>query len=271
MLRARSIPFPILVAFMSVIVFASVMTFTSNRQPQALSALEGIKADVASPTPTAPLTTEQMSELFKGSAQFINRDYAEAAPILGKYALMGNARAQSAIGVMYYSGLGVKVDRAEAIKWLRLSAAQGDEPGRLFLAEVTSAAMALQRPDKQPADVEVSAAPRAGGVQSEQVEFGTPRRAEISPSDSQSSIRDSLAAAMQPITPGPASREDIPYRRHVTPPTTIPPIPRLDFGDALVLNRAGPGSYSDAQGNSYTQAGPHGVINNRTGQFSPTN
>lgn len=51
------------------------------------------------------------------------------------------------------------------------------------------------------------------------------------------------------------------------PPPVVPP---LNFGPP-VLNQAGPRTYSDSNGDFYTQAGPHGVINTRTGEFSPTN
>ena len=35
----------------------------------------------------------------------------------------------------------------------------------------------------------------------------------------------------------------------------------------MILNRAGPGTYSDTSGDVYTQAGPHGIVNTRTGEF----
>ena len=47
--------------------------------------------------------------------------------------------------------------------------------------------------------------------------------------------------------------------------------PRTDpYG--TVLNRSGASNqYFDQNGDSYTQAGPHGVVSNRTGEFNPTN
>lgn len=51
------------------------------------------------------------------------------------------------------------------------------------------------------------------------------------------------------------------------PPSNVAP---LDFGPPA-LNRAGPGTYSDSNGDLYTQAGPRGVVNTRTGEFRPTN
>lgn len=57
-----------------------------------------------------------------------------------------------------------------------------------------------------------------------------------------------------------------PRQSQVAPPV----VPQLDFGPP-VLNRAGPRTYSDSNGDFYTQAGPRGVINTRTGEFRSTN
>lgn len=48
-----------------------------------------------------------------------------------------------------------------------------------------------------------------------------------------------------------------------------PQVNERSFGN--ILTRVGPNQYFDAGGNTYTPAGTHGVINNRTGEFSPTN
>jgi hypothetical protein len=37
----------------------------------------------------------------------------------------------------------------------------------------------------------------------------------------------------------------------------------------VILNPAGPGTYTSTTGDVYTQAGPHGVVNTRAGEFSP--
>ena len=47
--------------------------------------------------------------------------------------------------------------------------------------------------------------------------------------------------------------------------------PQYEAAPPAILNRAGPGTYSDGNGDIYAQAGPHGVVNTRTGEFSPTN
>ena len=53
------------------------------------------------------------------------QDYAEATKWYKLAAAQGNARAQSNLGVMYESGKGVVQDYAEAAKWYKLAAAQG--------------------------------------------------------------------------------------------------------------------------------------------------
>jgi hypothetical protein len=37
----------------------------------------------------------------------------------------------------------------------------------------------------------------------------------------------------------------------------------------VILNPAGPGTYTSTTGDVYTRAGPHGVVNTETGEFSP--
>lgn len=63
--------------------------------------------------------------------------------------------------------------------------------------------------------------------------------------------------------PGETARSGNSYR--------APRAPSFSIGDPAVLNPAGPGQYSDASGTVYIQAGPHGVVNEATGEFSPTN
>jgi TPR repeat protein len=51
-----------------------------------------------------------------------------------KMAAEGNADAQSKLGVLYSSGVGMKMDKKEAVKWYRKSAAQGNPVGEWNLA-----------------------------------------------------------------------------------------------------------------------------------------
>jgi uncharacterized protein len=59
-------------------------------------------------------------------AAFERKDYATALRIWRPLADQGSARAQNAIGSMYYAGDGVPQDYAEAVKWYRKAADQGD-------------------------------------------------------------------------------------------------------------------------------------------------
>ena len=63
-----------------------------------------LKANQASISLTAPLKLEQKAELLQGLVLFLNDQYRDAAPILGRYALLGDQQAQSAIGAMFYFG-----------------------------------------------------------------------------------------------------------------------------------------------------------------------
>ena len=47
----------------------------------------------------------------------MRQDYAEAVKWYRKAAEQGEANAQSNLGVMYYNGHGVRQDYAEAVKW----------------------------------------------------------------------------------------------------------------------------------------------------------
>ena len=51
-----------------------------------------------------------------------------------KMAEEGNADAQSKLGVLYASGVGIKMDKQEAVRWYRKSAEQGYPVGQWNLA-----------------------------------------------------------------------------------------------------------------------------------------
>jgi TPR repeat protein len=55
----------------------------------------------------------------------LNGDYPKALKLLRPLAEQGNAAAQSNLGFMYETGMGLPQDRAEAAKWYRLAAEQG--------------------------------------------------------------------------------------------------------------------------------------------------
>ena len=55
----------------------------------------------------------------------IQSDSAEAAKWCRKAAEQGDVEAQYDLGLYYYSGRGVKEDLVEAVKWYRMAAEQG--------------------------------------------------------------------------------------------------------------------------------------------------
>ncbi|MBF0410166.1 MAG: sel1 repeat family protein [Candidatus Riflebacteria bacterium] len=67
---------------------------------------------------------------------FFFEDYGMARELFQKYAKDGNLVAQIRLGVMYYRGLGVKKDHAEALKWLMLAAQQGRAEAQYLVGEI---------------------------------------------------------------------------------------------------------------------------------------
>jgi TPR repeat protein len=61
------------------------------------------------------------------------RNYAEAGKWVRKAADQGNADAQGFLGLMYDKGEGVAQNHAEAAKWYRLAANQGNADAQGFL------------------------------------------------------------------------------------------------------------------------------------------
>ena len=120
-------------------------------QSQPASASLIARAQDASPSLSQSLASEQMQELFQGLSYLLHDQYVDALPILSKYALMGDARAQSGMGSMYYAGLGITPDRDEAIRWFRLAAAQGGQAEQQTLASAIDGSWQWDRPNSQPA------------------------------------------------------------------------------------------------------------------------
>jgi len=71
-----------------------------------------------------------------GSAAYQRGDYAEALKWYRLSAEQGNAGAQTNLGVMYDNGQGVGQDKAEAVKWYRLAAARGSAEAQYNLGEM---------------------------------------------------------------------------------------------------------------------------------------
>ena len=82
-----------------------------------------------------------------GRTAYNRGDYATALKELRPLAEQGHAGAQYFIGYMYYKGQGVDQDGAEAVKWLRKAAEQGDVKAQLrFLAMMCYKGLGLTVP-----------------------------------------------------------------------------------------------------------------------------
>ena len=68
----------------------------------------------------------------------VPQDYAEAAKWFRRAAEQGNAIAQNNLGMLYYEGNGVPQDYAEAVKWFRRAAEQGDANAQFNLGVMHS-------------------------------------------------------------------------------------------------------------------------------------
>jgi TPR repeat protein len=69
-----------------------------------------------------------------GLAAFNDGSYARALEAWGPLANAGDARAQTGLGFMYYSGRGVLRDSAHAAEFFERAAEQGEPTAQLFLA-----------------------------------------------------------------------------------------------------------------------------------------
>ena len=82
-------------------------------------------AGVAVPAIAGPLE--------EGLAAYERFDFATALTVLEPLAEQGNVEAQLRLGLMYHKGLGVRADRAKAMKWLRLAADQDNAQAQYVL------------------------------------------------------------------------------------------------------------------------------------------
>ncbi len=71
--------------------------------------------------------------LAEGQAAYRRGDYARAAKLLPPLAAAGNPSAQATLGMMYNQGAGVVQDFQQAMKWWKLSAAQGNALAQINL------------------------------------------------------------------------------------------------------------------------------------------
>lgn len=230
-----------------------------------------LRAELAQPALFRELETGELEELFQGINYHLHGRDAEAVPILGKFALLGDVRAQGVIGGMFYFGKGLPLDRDEGIRWLQIAARQGGLPERQALAAALSG---IWQWDQSSTEPEMAYAPSAPLAPQYDPALPAQTRSHYAPrfdasvaygtggSVSASAPIGARASVEQAYGSGSASR------RYTD---GLGSTPQIGATSPVILNRAGPGTYSDTSGDIYTQAGPHGVVNTRTGEFSPTN
>ncbi len=100
----------------------------------------GLAACAATPPP-APEPARTMEEARRA---YLARDYERALPLLREQAALGNPHAQYTLGYMYYYGQGVPEDVEEALRWIRMAAAQGDAHALEALSSLAAAGLRPQ-------------------------------------------------------------------------------------------------------------------------------
>ena len=83
----------------------------------------------------APVTAGPIED---GVAAYVRGDNETAVRLIRPLAEQGDARAQYHLGTLYFTGTGVPQDYAEALKWFRLSADQGNPEGQGALGSCTT-------------------------------------------------------------------------------------------------------------------------------------
>ncbi|MDX1253263.1 MAG: sel1 repeat family protein [Gammaproteobacteria bacterium] len=80
------------------------------------------------------LSFAQAANLNDGYKAAIKGDYDEAFTIIRAKAIDGDANAQFTMAMMYHSGLGVKMDEQEAVKWYLTAAENGSIKAMEFIS-----------------------------------------------------------------------------------------------------------------------------------------
>jgi TPR repeat protein len=84
-----------------------------------------------------------------GRLAYARGDYASALNHWRQAADQGDAEAQTKIGVMYETGVGVTKDYAEAAKWYRKAADQNDANAEAALGSLIGSGFGVQRDDAE--------------------------------------------------------------------------------------------------------------------------
>lgn len=87
--------------------------------------ISGCAANQSGDSDLDSLSTEEAAE--RGRQAWKAKEYDRALVLLEKASRAGNARAQYALGYMYYAGQGAERDLDKSLKWIRRAADQGDK------------------------------------------------------------------------------------------------------------------------------------------------
>ena len=232
-----------------------------------------------------PLTDPEAQQL-KTSIRECGKPASELfCSIVENYAMKGEVHAQLIMGTML-DGQYPGSDKSQRAEWLKVAFAQG---GLAILqqafSKVESSYQAAGIATNGPGAPMAMYNPYQGSSASTRNPSSAYDPAMLASQPGVNSAHDYavrqalLESAMQP-RPDPLEFHSQPY----APPGT-PPLP--DYGQnsptvqapAIIANNpqphilspAGPQNYVDQNGTVYAGAGPHGVINTQTGEFSPTN
>lgn len=80
------------------------------------------------------LSLAHAANLNDGYKAAIKGDYDEAFTIIRSKAIEGDANAQFTMAMMYHSGLGIKMDEQEAVKWYLTAAENGSIKAMEFVS-----------------------------------------------------------------------------------------------------------------------------------------
>jgi hypothetical protein len=235
-----------------------------------------LSAEAASPRLRSPLSADQQQELMQGLLYVVKDQYADAARVLGRYAMLGEPNAQMQIGALYYFGKGVPLNRDESIRWLRLSAAQGSTYGQEALSAAMSGTWAWEGASDHsfPRYADSSSALQyddsaahvgfQGGVSgdapyaSSGTAFASPQPSYGNPYQQQFSYNDPTSGSRIGDLASPSATAGSSN------------VGAINIRSGQYMAPAGPDGYVDPRnGTFYAPSGPDGVVNTRTGEYSP--
>lgn len=241
------------------------------------SAASAVHAQNAAPALQGSLSAEEQQEFARGARYFLDDDFTEAAPILGKFAMRGQPYAQYVVGYMYYFGKGFPLDRTEGVRWMQLAASQGLSGVQTILPAAQNGTLQWMDP-KQPAQSYSSTDSPAFASPQTPSSTGGAFESQFSALPQQSSAQDDItslynhptsdaAIGAQSYEPSRSSQYE-PSRGATGDSETRGAI---NVRTGQYMAPAGTSGYVDPRnGTFYASSGPDGVVNTRTGEYSPT-